>query len=138
LRAPLATARRAAVIGIVAACGLAGCSSDVFDLEHARRISQERTALLKRQPPPSCEYRTASLDKAAKRGNEPMAATSDAPPDATILQARLDYERQCYRHAEMIARARLTSLQMALDRLLKRAEMASRTDQGARSAPSPR
>jgi hypothetical protein len=30
------------------------------------------------------------------------------------VRMKLDYERQCYRHAEMIARRRLTSLQAAV------------------------
>jgi len=99
----------------VAACGLAGCGSDVIDSEHARRISRERIALLKQQPAPKCDYRPASLDDSGKRqsGDPPPSSEAGSNPDA-VVRMKLDYERQCYRHAEMIARRRLTSLQAAV------------------------
>jgi hypothetical protein len=99
----------------IAACGLAGCSSDVIDSEHARRISRERIALLKQQPAPKCDYRPASLDDSGKRqsGDPPPSSEAGSNPDA-VVRMKLDYERQCYRHAEMIARRRLTSLQAAV------------------------
>ena len=52
------------------------------------------SAMLKAQPPPKCE---AKAEKQA-----------DGSGDAA---SRLDYQVQCYRHAEMIARNRLTKLQ---------------------------
>jgi hypothetical protein len=99
----------------IAACGLAGCGSDVIDSEHARRISRERIALLKQQPAPKCDYRPASLDDSGKRqsGDPPPSSEAGSNPDA-VVRMKLDYERQCYRHAEMIARRRLTSLQAAV------------------------
>ena len=98
-----------------AACGLAGCGSDIIDSEHARRISRERLALLKQQPTPKCEYRTASLDESGKRPSDglPPSSAASSDPDAAV-RMKLDYERQCYRHAEMIARRRLASLQAAV------------------------
>jgi hypothetical protein len=63
---------------------LAGC--DIVPMPEA--------ALLKPQPPPKCD---------AKR-------ETDATDDAARLR-KLDYEAQCYRHAEMIARSRLGRLQ---------------------------
>jgi len=63
------------------------------------------TALLKPQPAPKCDARsrTASPKQSAS------AATADSDADARLRQ--LDYEAQCYRHAEMIARGRLGRLQ---------------------------
>jgi hypothetical protein len=69
-------------------------------------------ALLKAQPQPACEYNGASADQAAL----------SKPPDAKVLasvaeaelRTKLDYERQCYRHAEMIARRRLDALQASV------------------------
>lgn len=105
---------------LVTACGMAGCSYEVIEQEHARRISQQRTALLKRQPGPSCEYRAADRRAPARPAGEP--ASGEASSEASALLAKLDYERQCYRHAEIIARQRLTSLQMALHKAIRRAE----------------
>ena len=97
------------VVG-VGTCGLAGCGSELVDADHARHITRERAALLKRQAPPKCEFRTTASDE----------ASADA-----MTGAKLDYERQCYRHAEIIARARLTSLQGAIQDSVK----AARRDQ---------
>lgn len=104
------------LIAALAACGLAGCGAQVIESEYAHRIAKERMALLKRQPAPRCEYRTASLEAPGQKttAGEQPAAASDATASADALRAKLDYERQCYRHAEMIARTRLTSLQAAV------------------------
>ena len=51
-------------------------------------------ALLKPQPPPKC---------AAKA--DAGAAAPDAAGDPAAKLRKLDYEAQCYRHAEMIARS---------------------------------
>jgi hypothetical protein len=56
-------------------------------------------ALLSRQPEPDCEFKTA----------EPKAEE----------RMKLDYERQCYRHAEMIVRDRLEQLQNSVDQTIK-------------------
>jgi hypothetical protein len=56
------------------------------------------TALLKPQPPPKCAVRPAS----GAGGSQAEKLVS------------LDFEAQCYRHAEMIARARLSKLQASL------------------------
>jgi hypothetical protein len=61
-------------------------------------IPLPRRALLAPQPAPSCE-----------------------PEGAEALDERqkLDYQRQCYRHAGMIARERLQALQVSVDRTVK-------------------
>ena len=55
-------------------------------------------ALLSPQPEPDCEFKTT----------EPK----------TEERMKLDYERQCYRHAEMIVRNRLELLQSYLDKTI--------------------
>ena len=52
--------------------------------------------LLSPQPEPSCEFETAGSSNIDER-------------------QKLDYERQCYRHAEMIVRDRLQLLQRSVD-----------------------
>ena len=56
-------------------------------------------SLLAPQPEPNCEF-----------------PTTDSSADE---RQRLDYERQCYRHAEMIARARLRLLQRSVARTIR-------------------
>lgn len=53
----------------------------------------------------NCEFKAASPN---------IQADSDA-----ALRARLDFERQCYRHAEMILRDRLMGLQAAVGETIK-------------------
>jgi hypothetical protein len=67
--------------------------------ESATPLPLPRRALLRRQPAPKCDFTTAE-------------------PNADELR-KLDYERQCYRHAEMIARGRLELLQDSVARTIK-------------------
>jgi hypothetical protein len=90
---------------------LAGCAADV---------PLPDSALLEQLQAPRCEYRKAGSKKAD-------GATSDNQD----LQVKLDYERQCYRHAEMIARARLKSLQKSVSRTV----VALRAEQAALGRP---
>jgi len=68
-------------------------------------------ALLNPQPQPKCESETAESE------------TDD--------RQKLDYERQCYRHAEMIVRSRLQLLQGSVDKTIKAIK------RNERSAPRP-
>jgi hypothetical protein len=65
------------------------------------------TALLEPQPAPKCEAR-----------RQQDGTTGEASGDAGA-QARLDYERQCYRHAELIVRNRLHKLQASVQKTVK-------------------
>jgi hypothetical protein len=96
---------------------LAGCSAD-FGAPEARGIPLPRTALLTRQSPPNCEYRTANLDTAGRRQADAQPSVVDSAPEQA-QRMKLDYERQCYRHAELIARARLRDLQDAVQDTVK-------------------
>jgi hypothetical protein len=73
---------------------LAGCAGDV---------PLPSSALLEQLHAPRCEYRKASPGK-------------DGAEESEASRIKLDYERQCYRHAEMIARARLRRLQSSVSR----------------------
>jgi len=96
---------------ILCALSLVGCASHSAQQElkayptHADapphrhpepRIRQADRALFAPQPAPNCEYKGSDLD------------TVD--PDVWP-RLKLDFERRCYQHAEMIARNRLRLLQ---------------------------
>jgi hypothetical protein len=87
---------------------LAGC---------AMNVPLPERALLEQLQAPRCEYRMSHSRKA----DSPAADTSEE------LRSKLDYEAQCYRHAEMIARARLKSLQKSVSRTV----VALRAEQAA-------
>lgn len=69
------------------------------------------SALLQPLPAPKCEPRSAAKSDA-------KSADAKAGDDAEALRARLDYERQCYRHAELIARGKLRNLQESVSRTM--------------------
>jgi hypothetical protein len=79
---------------------LAGC--DAAPLPEA--------ALLKPQPVPKCEAPKETKGSGAPGATSAEASSGKAADEAARLR-RLDYEAQCYRHAEMIARRRLGRLQ---------------------------
>ena len=91
---------RSARLCAVAACGfaLAGCET---------LVPLPDAALLKLQPSPKCAAR-------------PEKGAGDGSSEAAKLR-RLDYEVQCYRHAEMIARYRLGKLQELIQQAKARA-----------------
>jgi len=72
----------------------------------ARPIPLPAAPLLVPQPEPNCEATDASANERQK----------------------LDYERQCYRHAEMIVRARLQLLQGSVDKTISAVRSSDRSD----------
>jgi hypothetical protein len=60
-------------------------------------------ARLRRQPAPDCTFR----------------GQASTPPTAEETRQRLDYEQQCYRHAEIIVRGRLHELQDSVYGMIK-------------------
>jgi hypothetical protein len=83
-------------------------------------------------------YRPATFIQPVRMAPRPMSRATIAPPVRELLVApeapdcefktndpnaderqKLDYERQCYRHAEMIARERLQLLQASVRRMAK-------------------
>jgi hypothetical protein len=91
---------------LLGATVLAGCASDLGKARVADSRSRASASIpvpsrtqLSPQPEPDCDFK----------------ATGGTTDD----RQRLDYERQCYRHAEIIARARLQRLQASVDRTVK-------------------
>jgi hypothetical protein len=106
---------------LVAGSALAGCG-----LEMAEQRYTAMKPMLVRQPPPNCDYRATRNDK------------SGAPAEEGSEQrAKLDYERQCYRHAEIIARARLRTLQNTLEDKAKAVKAAEATESSPPPPPPP-
>jgi hypothetical protein len=64
-------------------------------------------ALLSHQSEPDCEFKTTE--------------------SKTDERMKLDYERQCYRHAEMIVRNRLELLQSSVDKTIKAVKRTERS-----------
>jgi hypothetical protein len=79
-------------------------------------ISLPDQALLIPQPEPDCEFRPSPTD-----------------PDGNNV--KLDYERQCYRQAEIIVRTRLRLLQTSVGEMIK-AAILGRTADPRPAAPS--
>ena len=70
----------------------------------------------------NCELKTTSLDDASGQPQpRPPPAEADRGTEAA-LRMKLDYERQCYQHAEMIFRDRLRRLQAAVGETIKAAK----------------
>jgi hypothetical protein len=73
-------------------------------------------ALLQPQPPPRCSPK----GEAGQRKQQPAPAGASAKAtDSADALSKLDYEAQCYRHAEMIARNRLARLQNSVQGMVK-------------------
>jgi Protein of unknown function (DUF3551) len=70
----------------------------------------------------SCEFRTTSLDGARGQPQPPPPPAEAGRGTEAALRMKLDYERQCYQHAEMILRDRLRRLQAAVAETIKAAE----------------
>ena len=73
---------------------------------HSRTaVARPDQGLLTPPHEPNCEYKPAAV----------ATTQSLTPADAAEAQrVKLDYERQCYRHAELIVRAKLKQVQSAL------------------------
>jgi hypothetical protein len=97
-------ARKAGLIAAAAAGLLSACTG---------QVPLPESALLAPQAAPRCEYRSARAD--ATR-TELQNAAGDASDTGQDVQRKLDYERECYRQAEMLTRARLRRLQMSVSR----------------------
>src|SRR6185295_5787833 len=93
----------------------------------ARRCSPAAIWGRCRMPPCSNRKRDARSRRAAPK--QPASATT-AEPDSDAKVRQLDYEAQCYRHAEMIARNRLGRLQESVEEMVR----AKPADAGAKKA----
>jgi hypothetical protein len=84
----------------------------------------------------NCELKAASPDEAPSQSSPgPPPAQADGD---TALRAKLDYERQCYRHAEMILRDRLQLLQARTGETIKAATKCAAASAGSSAGPRAR
>jgi hypothetical protein len=96
---------------------LAGC--DAPPLPESALV---QPALLQPQPPPRC---SPKAEAGQRKQPAPAGASAKATDTADAAALRkLDYEAQCYRHAEMIARNRLRRLQASVQDMAKSAKAA--------------
>jgi len=107
------------------ALALVGCA-EVFDAfaqsstasagssrkEPGARVPLPDRELLAAQPEPDCEVKSTTSD------GEKSGVQTDPNADLA-LRIRLEYERECYRKAEMRARARLEQLQASTAETIK-------------------
>jgi Protein of unknown function (DUF3551) len=77
-------------------------------------------ALLTAPPEFNCELTTTSLDD-VRAQQQPSPAQTD-PSTEIGLRVKLDYERQCYRHTELILRDRLRQLQASVGETIRAAK----------------
>jgi hypothetical protein len=77
--------------------------------------------LLTPQPEFDCEFKTSSVDDANDQP-EPSPTRAQADPITdSVLRKKLEYERECYRHAEIVLRDRLRLLQVSVGETIKAA-----------------
>jgi Protein of unknown function (DUF3551) len=89
-------------------------------------------------PPPkfNCDFKDASSDE-ARGQSSPGPPPAHADPDAA-LRAKLDHERQCYRHAEMILRDCLLLLQAPAGEMIRAATKCAAASAGSSARPGAR
>jgi hypothetical protein len=83
------------------------------------------SALLRSLPDFNCEFKTNSADASVPPQSNPPRDQADGAAGA--LQMKLDYERQCYRHAAMIAHDRLRNLQASVGETIKLIDVGARS-----------
>ena len=89
--------------------------------QNTTRVIKTWPPLLKRLPPPQCE----------------LQKQLEAVNPSELRVAALDYERQCYRQAEVIVHARLDALQEAIGKSTKSAKSRQRPIQKRQSRHRP-
>jgi hypothetical protein len=75
--------------------------------------------LLTAQPEFDCEFKTTSVDDGSDQPQPSPTRAQAGPSTDGALRMKLDYERECYRHAEMILRDRLRLLQVSIGETMK-------------------
>jgi len=125
---------RAVLTPVVCAATLVGCAECLDDIyvmsptepintarESRTRIPLPDQALLTTQPEPDCEAKPTAPD----------AAKSEQPSDPNAdlaLRIKLEYERECYRRAEMRVRERLQRLQSSTANTIKAVKRLEQND----------
>jgi hypothetical protein len=155
-RAPYRLAAAISVAAL-AVCALSSCSKyDMAAYSGPARIPLPKRALLEPPPEPNCtteasrpggyggnlpapeHHRTMIASLAAAGHPDTLDAPATATPGSTLAQAdpnlglslriRLEYERDCFRRAEIRTRERMLQLQRAVSRTAKAVK---RTEQSA-------
>jgi Protein of unknown function (DUF3551) len=93
-------------------------------------------ALLAAPPKFNCDFKDASPDEA--RGQSSPGPPPAHPDPEAALRAKLDHERQCYRHAEMILRDRLLQLQAPAGEMIRAATKCAAASAGSSARPGAR
>src|SRR5712692_10219857 len=121
---------------VICAIALAGCgcttrSSMISQTVNSKKVTESKkftesksrtpiplpaAPLLSPQPEPSCEFETTESNADERQ--------------------KLDYERQCYRHAEMIVRSRLQLLQGSVGETIKAVKRSEWSGSSRPSAPT--
>jgi hypothetical protein len=99
-----------ATLALSATDGMAQCT--------AKSIPLPSRALLEPLPKISCEFTSSSLGEGGSQNPTSSSGQTTASPNGT-LPMRLDYERQCYRHTEMILHEGLRRLQASVRETIK-------------------
>ena len=98
-------------VGCSACSVLPSCGANE-DRRAQRDIPLPKPLLLQRQPQPDC----AVIDrKAVRQDQQPQAGTTGE----LSQRVKLEYERECYRSAELAARERLLQLQRAVEMTIR-------------------
>lgn len=136
-----------AFVVVVCALALAGCSRVTYghvatQAAHGKKSAQPKSVMS--TPPAAPRSRVVSQPIETPKFAKPEPATPIPLPAAALLvrqsepscepsdvadeRQKLDYERQCYRHAEMIVRARLELLQESVDRTISAVRSADQSE----------
>jgi hypothetical protein len=137
-RGPACVLARALVV-VISAMALAACSNisrgrTISGTAYSKKFAQPRGMLPNRQQG-AVRTRVISPTAPSEPSIEPKPAEPVPLPEAVLLspqsepgceasgadtdeRQKLDYERQCYRHAEMIVRSRLQLLQDSVGRTI--------------------
>jgi len=98
-------------------------------------IPLPRRALLTPPPEVDCEFKDSSREDAGGAPRPgPARARGAAAQDDAAVRMKLDYERQCYRHEEMILRDGLRLLQVSMGETIKAINRSERTAAKRQSA----
>jgi hypothetical protein len=98
-------------------------------------IPLPRRALLTPPPEVDCEFKGSSREDAGGAPRPgPARARGAAAQDDAAVRMKLDYERQCYRHEEMILRDGLRLLQVSMGETIKAINRSERTAAKPQSA----
>jgi len=109
---------------ILPAAAMIGAASLLASMDAMAQCTRTSIPLPNRTllKPPSeldCEFKAPSPDVTGQPQPNATSGQTNPAADAAALVMKLDYERQCYRHAGMILRDSLRQLQASVDETVK-------------------